>query len=329
MTESPPADSYPDGLRFRSLHEGKSSVPPPEVPLTADRLLAAARPHGLTATRAVRLPSPGIINTVFLLDDSFVVRVPRRHAGCIQQLRREASVIPALVAAGVATPPVVAFDDSCEHLPVPFLVVERVPGVDAETAGLVPPEPVATWRRFGRELALTHATVPPDEVRGDVNAAEAADLGELVDQRASDGWFSTFEAARLHAWITRLAAAAGSPEHVLLHGDAQMSNLLVEPAGGAFGSVIDWGCAHVGGRAVDFRIVPLAATGPMLDGYREVHPATTLEAELLLARLRLVAQALPGGANPGTSWGERPVAWLTDLALGLHDGDPRWGGLLP
>lgn len=305
----------------------------PEVPLTAGQLLDAARGHGLAAGSVVKVPSPGIINTIYVLDDLFVVRVPRDDEGHFEQLRREASVIPALVAAGVSTPGVIAFDDSCVSLPVPFMVVERAVGIDAESAGVYPPDPPATWRRLGRELAITHETVPPSEVIGDVNSSESADIHDLVDRRASDGWFSVFEATRLHKWLSRLAGAGSEVEdQVLVHGDAQMSNVLVDPTSGAFSSLIDWGCAHVGARAIDFRVVPLAAVGSMLDGYREMngHAKEALEADILLAKLRLIAQALPGGANPGCTWGERPIAWLTDLTLSLGaSAESRWLGLLP
>jgi hypothetical protein len=110
------------------------------------------------------------------------------------------------------------------------------------------------------------------------------------------------------------------------------SNVLVDPTSGAFSSLIDWGCAHMGRPVVDFRVVPLAAVLPMLDGYTDVAGATSpsLEAEILLARLRLFANALPGGPAAGCTWGERPIAWLTDLFLTLATTpDPRWATLLP
>ena len=57
---------------------------------------------------------------------------------------------------------------------------------------------------------------------------------------------------------------------------------------------------------------------------------SSLEAEILLARLRLFANALPGGPAAGCTWGERPIAWLTDLFLTLATTtDPRWTTLLP
>jgi hypothetical protein len=111
-----------------------------------------------------------------------------------------------------------------------------------------------------------------------------------------------------------------------------MSNVLVDPSSLAFNALIDWGCAHMGNPAIDFRVVPLAAVGPMLDGYREVVGAVrpALESEILLARLRLVMNMIPLGAAAGTTWGERPTAWLTDLMLTFATtSDPRWKTVLP
>src|SRR5438094_2609117 len=121
---------------------------PPEVPLDAGQLLDAARALGLPGTSVVKIPSPGIINAIYLVDDEYVFRVPRDHDGRVQQTRREASVIPAVVASGVTTPGLIAFDDSRSRLPVPFTIVERAIGVDAESVGLAPPHPPATWRRL-------------------------------------------------------------------------------------------------------------------------------------------------------------------------------------
>lgn len=331
--EAPPGDPGSDGLRFPFTKGKPHLMPPPEIPLDADQLLAAARAFGLQGKTVVKIPSSGIINTIYLVDNEYVIRVPRDHPGHFQQARREASVIPAVVESGVTTARLVGFDDKESLLPVPFTIVERAPGIDAESAGLVPPSPAATWRQLGRELARTHDSVPPDDVVGDFNAWETSDLDELLDRRASEGWISTLEANHLHAWVETLSERIDRPSPlVLVHGDAQMSNVLVDPAARTFSSLIDWGCAHMGSPAVDFRVVPLAAVLPMLDGYSEVTGLVQypLQAEVLLARLRLFANALPLGPAPGATWGERSLAWLIDLFFTLATStDQRWSGLLP
>jgi hygromycin-B 7''-O-kinase len=308
-------------------------TPPPEVPLRAGQLLAAARTLGLSGKSVSKVSSPGIINTIYLVDEHYVVRVPRDHHGHFEQTQREAAVLPAVVASGVTTPRLIAFDDSCSLLPVPFMIVEYAQGVDAESAGLVPPDPATTWRRLGQELAHVHDTIPPVDVVDDTNASETIDLHDLLERRAKEGWISILEVRRLRQWVEALTANVEEPgDNVLLHGDAQMSNVLVDPSSGAFSALIDWGCAHMGGPAIDFRVVPLAAVAPMLDGYREIIGSVrpTLESEILLARLRLVLNMIPRGAAAGTTWGERPIAWLTDLLVTLATtADPRWTRLCP
>ena len=324
----------PSSTGRASATQGEASLTqPPEVPIDAGEILAAARRFGLPGKSLAKAPSTGIINTIYMLDARYVVRVPRDHVGHFMQTRREASVLPSLVESGVGTPRLVAFDDSCTTIPVPFTIVERAEGIDAETASLFPPDPEATWRQFGRELARTHATSPPPAVASDTNAAESVDLVGLLERRATEGWISSIEMRRLHQWVASLSAHVEPPSsNVLVHGDAQMSNVLVDPSSGAFNALIDWGCAHMGSRAVDFRVVPLAAVAPMLDGYSEVTTwaGLSLEAEILLARFRLLFNVMPFGPAPGSTWGERSIAWLTDLLLTLATtASPRWTELRP
>src|SRR6202030_2148500 len=109
-----------------------------EVDLPEASIRAIARRHGLAFSRASRLPSVGIINTVVALDDAYVLRVPRDHPAHIAQLRREAIAIPLARAAGVHAPELIAFDDRLDLLPVPYAILEWAPGVDVESARVQP-----------------------------------------------------------------------------------------------------------------------------------------------------------------------------------------------
>lgn len=58
---------------------------------------------------------------------------------------------------------------------------------------------------------------------------------------------------------------------------------------------------------------------------RSPHPVTDIVQPTLL-----LANALPLGPAADCTWGERPIAWLTDLLLTLTTtADPRWTTLLP
>lgn len=266
------------------------------------------------------MPSNGIINTVFALGERFVLRVPRQHPAHADQARREAIAIPAAAAAGVRTPPLVAFDISLELLPVPYLVVERVAGLDAEALGVVPPPAALAWRALGRDLALLHAAPGPDFPAIERGEDEMTPLLRLFDRRLDDGWLSPLEAAWIGPWVERLEATAGPPGEVaMVHGDLQMSNVLLDRSQ-RYQALIDWGCTRSGDPALDFRVLPMLAAREALAGYRQEGGFDLDEAQVLLRRLQLLLAVLPRRAAPGLAWREPSVAWLTDLlGLPLHD----------
>jgi len=318
-------------LDSNSPQQRRAFTPPRPIPINAAQVAAIAAAHGIPNAPLVTIESIGIINSVYLLGDQFVLRVPRDHPGHVAQARREALAIPAAVAAGVSTPRLVGYDDTLDVLPVPFLVVDRVNGTNAESLDVVPPEPQAAWRRLGADVGRLHlSSAPPPP--GVPWPDEHRDPRELVELRAGEGWISPLEALRLHGWLDRLAPLVGLPETVFLHGDLQMSNLLLDPTTSAYLALIDWGGARRGNPADDFAAVPLAAVGPMLEGYREVRPAgpVTTEASILWRRLQLVLRLLPRGAAPGWAWAERPIARLTDMLLYFdHLTGPPWRELGP
>ena len=88
---------------------------------------AIAARHGTTAEE-VRPILSGAANRAFLLGDHLVLRIPRTKR-FLPDLVKEAAVIPAARRAGVRTPDVVTFDDTCSSVDVPYMVLVRAPGV--------------------------------------------------------------------------------------------------------------------------------------------------------------------------------------------------------
>lgn len=310
--------------------------PPSHVPISDDAVRAIAARHGLGDRTLTPLAQAGIINAVYLLGEDLVLRVPLDHPAHVAQARVEAVAIPAARAAGVRTPALVAYDDACDLLPVPYLVVERVRGKTLGSLDLEPAATPDTWRSLGRDLALLHTGVGEDGPACRLARPKPLpEARELVEKRASDGWFTNLEARWLSGWLDRLAAAASkmpAPAR-FLHLDVQATNVMVNPGSVAYLAILDWGCAGWGDPAWDFFGMPLRAVPSMLEGHRSVAPLDgddSAEARILWRHLQYSLAVLPRGAAPGMAWGERPLAWLLEvLRFFLEPPGPRWRELAP
>lgn len=135
----------------------------------------------------------------------------------------------------------VSFDDSLQVLPVPFLIVERVHGVDLETVGPAALGHRDAWRDLGRDLAVLHGHGRVGPLTGVLinDPPKFPDPRQLVEERVSDGWLSAAEATWLVRWLDRIATEATRPRPArLLHGDVQMSNVLLDAASLEFRALI-------------------------------------------------------------------------------------------
>ncbi|MDQ3678824.1 MAG: aminoglycoside phosphotransferase family protein, partial [Actinomycetota bacterium] len=160
------------------------------------------------------------------------------------------------------------------------------------------------WRRLGADVArihLSHAPPPPGEPWPD----ECRDPRDLIELRAQEGWISSLEAGHLQRWLDGLAPLVRARAAVFLHGDLQMSNVLVDQTSGAYRALIDWGGARRGNPDDDFSVLPLGAVASMLEGYRELLPAEPVitEASILWRRCSLslacsLAVPYPAGHGP-------------------------------
>lgn len=279
--------------------------------------------HGVTGSDGgapVPLTQTGIINAVYALGPDLVLRVPRDHPGHVAQLLRERAAVPAARAAGIRTPALAAFDDSLEILPVPYATYERLAGTPFELLGRDVRAAPAVWRELGRDLGRLHAGAARAGSAGDLSeGAPMRDPRDLVERRAGEGWFTAMEAGWLLRWFERLAPAALEPvPRRLVHADTQPTNVMVvapDRSAPDYEALIDWGCAHWGGDAVDFACAPLGAVPFLLEGQREIAPLAadeSAEACVLWRNWQIALDTLPRGAVPGFSWGENPTARVID-----------------
>jgi aminoglycoside phosphotransferase (APT) family kinase protein len=307
---------------------------PEHTPVAPEALAAILARHNLGDRRLAPLAQTGIINAVYALGDDLVLRVPRNHPAHAEQARREALAIPAARAAGVRTPRLVAYDDALDLLPVPYLVVERVPGAALGQLEGDPAEAGGVWREVGRELARLHAVAPSEALSALPSEGGPPDPEASIEQRLAEGWFSAVEARWLRAWVARLRPLVAPPSTPrLIHGDVQSTNVMVDPAGGEYRALIDWGCAQQGDPAVDFLGMPLRCVPAVLAGHREVAPLdgdATAEARIVWHHLGVVVAFLRRGAVPGVAWGEQPVGMLVDLLrFFMEERGERWRAVGP
>jgi aminoglycoside phosphotransferase (APT) family kinase protein len=295
--------------------------------LSAEQLTALIAAHGLDVSLAdvYALPLAGVVNTALALGDRLVLRVAKPMSAAIADCRTEAVAVPAVTAAGVRTPRLVALDDSRSIVDGPFTIYERVVGqnfglIDADVGD--PASWSTVYREIGRELAVLHHNVAdvPDPMGwldepGRVSVDEAA---TLVEQLARSGHLT-------HAhvrWLTRVmdrlvpTASGGARWRRFLHNDLGPTNVLVN--GGRLAALIDWGDAGWGDPALDFAYLPLRAVPAALAGYRDVAPLDgDEEAEgrilwdhLAIGLLHLDRQVHAGRFN----WDHPPVARFIELA---------------
>jgi hygromycin-B 7''-O-kinase len=291
-------------------------------PMTDDALAALAHQYGVPAT-AIRAVPGGVANRAFLLGDDLVLRIPREPA-FVHDLRKEAEVIPVAQAAGVRTPAIVDFDDSCALIDSPYMVVERVRGLDLTQAG----SSEKTWPELGRQLAMLHAVRPhplPNVAADD----GGGDPRPTVDELAHAGYLDPGTARWLTGWFDRLAARFPQDQpDVLLHGDVAPQNLLVDASTGEFRALIDWGDAAWGPPGMEFAKLPLADVAATLAGYG-AREAGVLEASALWFHLSWGLSGIAKAPRAGERHWTAPPASRLLAILRFFAGSPPppWSGL--
>ncbi|MEV4370108.1 aminoglycoside phosphotransferase family protein [Nonomuraea sp. NPDC049637] len=238
---------------------------------TSDATLAAiAGLLGTTAERVRPLPQGGA-NHVLLLGDDLVLRIPRTEQ-FLPDLAKEAAVIPYALRAGVRTPEIVAFDDTCSVVDVPYMVLTRTPGTDLACLELPDADAERLYRQVGRELGKLHRLTPDTApALAGVPADDGnADPWALTGRLLKDGWIDAETARWLTGWFDRLSPhLPTSPPSVLIHGDIAPQNLLISPHTARLNGIVDWGDAEWADPAADFAKMPLTGIPAMLDGYRQ------------------------------------------------------------
>jgi aminoglycoside phosphotransferase (APT) family kinase protein len=234
--------------------------------LTTEQLVAICDRHGLPRGPFGRLPSTGIINTIYTVGDDVLLRIPKNVPEGLRDTYTESVAVPVAVAAGVATPPLLSFDDDRDVVDVPFGVYERVHAPDGE--------PTAEgWRALGRDLARLHAVAPSAVADPHGRLDQPGRWCQVEQVLASLPHLDAEDRSLLAAALDRLEPAVqvweATGRRCFLHNDVKDSNLLVRE--GDYVAIIDWGDAGWGDPTIDLRTLPPSAREWILSGYREIH----------------------------------------------------------
>jgi hygromycin-B 7''-O-kinase len=172
------------------------------------RVTAVARRFGVGPGEVVEVRG-GVANRGFVVGDRLFVRVAR--AGFEGDLRKEVEVVPVARAAGVLTPAIVEYDDSRTVIDAPYVVMERVHGI----------QPVAVPTGLAEQLARLHHDrrnpEPPagrESRQAGVGLAEVSAEGwgkpvELVDELVDGGVVDGETGDCLTGWFGRLQGRIG------------------------------------------------------------------------------------------------------------------------
>jgi len=217
-----------------------------------DRVTAIGRRHGVRPEHVTEVAG-GVANRGFVLGDALFLRVAR--PGFEDDLRKESGVEPVARSAGVLTPAIVEYDDSRGLIDAPYVVMERVHGIEPADAPVGLAEQLARLHRVER---TDLPGVPQDD---------PDDPWRTVDGLAERGYLDFGTAKWLSGWFTRLADRFDRNEpKVLIHGDVAAHNLLAGPDG-ELRALIDWGDAAWAPRGMDFAKLPLEDVAAILPEY--------------------------------------------------------------
>lgn len=312
-------------------------------PTPNDRVNLIAKRHSVEWSKVVYCPDQGMMNAVYFLGSTLVLRIPRSPTA-VAVLEKESNVLPVARSVGVLVPELVEYDDSCRLIDRPYQIITRIHGVDLHSIGREPPEPLKAHQAVGRTLARLHTVrySVAEHING-VPINSALDARALVERAASAGEINPAQARWMTDWFHKLDDLCPTDRQlVLTHGDVAPPNLIVEPSQGTLRALIDWGDAGWGDPANDFADVPIRAVIPILRGYRTELSASgrrsdertanpTLEAQALRFQLALaLAKLLRDTSSQADSrvWSAPRVARLFEILQFFASSPPEpWPGL--
>lgn len=238
----------------------------------------------------------GFDNSVYLVNDDFVFRFPRREIA-VQLSTIENQLLPLLVnETKIEVPEPIFFGKPTDVYKWPFtgfkLVRGQSPGALTEETRNLSTVPLAEFLKKLHQFPIEKALeigVPYDRFeRMNLNKRKAilldnikkADELQLLDdaQTALD-WLNSFNDLQLDSPLS------------LVHGDCHIRNVLVNELG-VISGIIDWGDTHIGNPAIDLSIaysfLPPSGRNQFFKVYGEVSEVTKLGAKFFALYVSIV-----------------------------------------
>ena len=270
----------------------------------------------------VPMATNGVVHALWALGNRYVLRVPKRESMSLGDLRAEVVAIPIARAAGVRTPALVAFDDACDIVDVPYAIVDRVHGVDLTALALDDPRSADLYQQLGHQLAALHLSPLPN-THPWLRTPQAWASVATIDETVAAGMLDQASARWFHAILLELESAPGAVR--FLHNDVKPDNLMVDVQGQLV--LIDWGDAGVGDPAFDFATLPAAAIAETLVGYRSIIGQSAephLEQRIIHGAISRAVSGLRRSPLTGPSWYRPVAAGLADLLTFATDHPDTW-----
>ena len=248
--------------------------------------------------RSVRLLGEGFDNAVWLIDEEWAFRFPRR-AIAVPLVTRELAVLTRLaplVPVAIPAPAFVGIESV--RFPRPFFGHRILRGIELAEARLTDSERSRLGTEIGRFLRALHAPATREAVDAEralpVDPNRRADMPFRVQKtRERLDVLVGLEPASRNAAERILSAAEGlgpSATHVLTHGDLHVRHVLVDRA--RLSGVIDWGDVCVGDPSIDLLFVwsalPPDTREAFFEEYGQVDDTTRLRARVLAIMLSAV-----------------------------------------
>jgi aminoglycoside phosphotransferase (APT) family kinase protein len=264
---------------------------------TAERLIKTHFP-ALSPVRA-KLQGEGWDNTVYLVNDKYIFRFPRRQVA-VPLIKTETQLL-GMIRQAVSVPvPVPEFyaPSGDEDYPWPFMGYVRLPGVTACQLELDPAQRQDISLELARFLAALHA-LPINKARLFGAGLDPIGRYEFATrmEKASANLFELVElgvlrkemAGALEELLNQDRHLQAPDADTLVHGDLYVRHMLVD--NGRLSAIIDWGDVHIGTPATDLAIVHTFVPPELHSRFFAIYGQVS-EQVLGLARFRAITHTL-------------------------------------